>query len=304
VNRALEERDYAAVAELLRTLQPDAIHTEASVRHTIATAHPRSHLRDWVAEEDGSIVAYATSMAMWWRSGDMARAWVGVRPDARGRGLGAALADKVAANVRDLSPASVVTVTIEEDGRRFASSRGFAIERVDRVSVVDPRSADLSELADRRSAAEAAGYRVATPRDVDLRALYEAEVETANDMPGATASTVTFDEWLHDASDHPTVSWDGSTVVVRDGAPASLCWLSVDAVNRRARNEHTGTVRAHRRRGLAMLAKLATIAWARDNGIDEIVTDNAETNEGMLAINERLGYRPLLGRRRWVKELG
>jgi RimJ/RimL family protein N-acetyltransferase len=52
-----------------------------------------------------------------------------------------------------------------------------------------------------------------------------------------------------------------------------------------------------------MLAKLATIAWARENGIDEIVTDNAEENEGMLAINERLGYRPLLARRRWVKAL-
>ena len=39
------------------------------------------------------------------------------------------------------------------------------------------------------------------------------------------------------------------------------------------------------------------------HGIEAILTDNAEQNVGMLAINERLGYRPLLARRRWVKSL-
>jgi GNAT superfamily N-acetyltransferase len=302
VIRALEERDYAAVADLLRMLQPDAIHTEASVRHSIATANPRAKLRDWVVEEGGAIVAYATSFAVWWRAGDDARAWLGVRPEARRRGLGAALGRKVSGHVRELAPTRLVTATVDDDGGRFASANGFAVDRLDRVSVVDPRSVDLSELAERRRAAEAAGYRVVTPHDVNLRALYEAEREIADDMPGAFPSVVTFEEWLHDASDHPTVSWDGSAIVVREGASVAQCWLSVDPVNRRGRNEVTGTVRAHRRRGLAMLAKLATIAWARENGIEEIVTDNAEKNEGMLAINERLGYRPLLVRRRWVKD--
>jgi RimJ/RimL family protein N-acetyltransferase/GNAT superfamily N-acetyltransferase len=303
VIRTLEERDYAAVADLLRTLQPDAIHTEASVRHTIVTANPRAQLRDWVTEEGGAIVAYATSFAVWWRAGDDARAWIGVRPKARGRGLGTELAGTVSEHVRELAPARLVTTTVDEDDGGFASARGFAVDRLDRVSVVDPRSVDLSEFAERRRAAEAAGYRLVTPRDVDLRALYEAELEIANDMPGASPSVLTFEEWLHDATDHPTVSWDGSAIVVREGAAVALSWLSVDAVNRRGRNEVTGTVRAHRCRGLAMLAKLATIAWARENGIEEIVTDNAEENVGMLAINERLGYRPLLVRRRWVKAL-
>jgi RimJ/RimL family protein N-acetyltransferase/predicted N-acetyltransferase YhbS len=304
VIRALEEHDHAAVADLLRSLQPDAVHTEASIRHTIARANPRAQLRDWVAEEGGAVVGYATSTAVWWRAGSAARAWIGVRQDARGRGLGTSLARVVSEHVRRLAPASLITVSVEDDGGRFASARGFTVDRVDVVSALDPRSADLSELPERRVAAESSGYRVVTPRDVDLRALYEAECEIANDTPGATPTVVTFEEWLHDASDHPTVSWEGSTIVVRDGAVVAECWLSVDTVNRRGRNELTGTVRAHRRRGLATLAKLATIAWARDNDVDEIVTDNAETNEGMLAINERLGYRPFLERQRWVKKLG
>jgi RimJ/RimL family protein N-acetyltransferase len=83
----------------------------------------------------------------------------------------------------------------------------------------------------------------------------------------------------------------------------SLAFLSVDLESRQARNEETGTARQHRRRGLATLAKLATIRWAREHGIEAILTDNAEANTGMLAINDRLGYRPLVARQRWIKAL-
>ena len=50
--------------------------------------------------------------------------------------------------------------------------------------------------------------------------------------------------------------------------------------------------RAHRRRGLARLAKLATIRWAEANGVEWRLTANAEANAGMRALNESLGYRP------------
>lgn len=138
----------------------------------------------------------------------------------------------------------------------------------------------------------------------DLRGLFALDLEAMDDMPGGEAAHgMTFEEWVHDLAENPDLSSEGSSIVVHDGKPVALTLLAVDELARRGRNEETGTARAHRRRGLATLAKLATIAWARDNGIDEIVTDNAEANEGMLAINERLGYRPLLARQRWVKDV-
>ena len=36
--------------------------------------------------------------------------------------------------------------------------------------------------------------------------------------------------------------------------------------------------------------------------IHRILTENDETNAGMLAINERLGYRPLYDQTKWVLE--
>ena len=48
--------------------------------------------------------------------------------------------------------------------------------------------------------------------------------------------------------------------------------------------------RAWRRRGLARALKQAELAWAAANGIAEIVTWTQRGNEGMRALNERLGY--------------
>jgi RimJ/RimL family protein N-acetyltransferase len=52
----------------------------------------------------------------------------------------------------------------------------------------------------------------------------------------------------------------------------------------------TGTLRSHRRRGIALALKLSAIDYARSIGTPRIRTWNATGNEGMLAINEALGF--------------
>ncbi len=42
--------------------------------------------------------------------------------------------------------------------------------------------------------------------------------------------------------------------------------------------------------------------WAAENAFERILTENEETNAGMLAINRRLGYRPLYDQTKWVLE--
>src|SRR5262249_12818142 len=86
---------------------------------------------------------------------------------------------------------------------------------------------------------------------------------------------------------------DGSFVVLAGEEPVSLAWLVVDRAQGLAGNQMTGTLREHRHRGLARLAKLATIRWAVASGIRRIGTGNDSTNRDMLALNEHLGYQPL-----------
>jgi GNAT superfamily N-acetyltransferase len=95
---------------------------------------------------------------------------------------------------------------------------------------------------------------------------------------------------------------NASALVLAAGRPVSIALLRVDLEGRQAHNDQTGTARGHRGRGLATLAKLATIRWAREHGIERIITDNSENNAAMLAINDRLGYRPFVDRRRWIRD--
>jgi GNAT superfamily N-acetyltransferase len=48
--------------------------------------------------------------------------------------------------------------------------------------------------------------------------------------------------------------------------------------------------RSWRRRGLAEALKREKLAWAAANGVEEIATWTQRGNEGMRALNERLGY--------------
>ena len=77
----------------------------------------------------------------------------------------------------------------------------------------------------------------------------------------------------------------------------SLAWLLVDRERRRAENEWTATLPQLRGQGLARLAKFATIRWASENGIAEIVTGNDPDNLPMRELNRRLGYGELSVRR-------
>ena len=53
----------------------------------------------------------------------------------------------------------------------------------------------------------------------------------------------------------------------------------------------TGVRRDWRRHGVALALKLMAIDYAKSKGAPQVYTENATTNVGMLAINERLGFQ-------------
>jgi GNAT superfamily N-acetyltransferase len=303
--RALRSGDFSAVAALLAGLRGDNLYTARGVRYDVESEPSRAQGARWVADRDG-VVGYAVAMRYWWRRTNDAYAWVGVLPEARDQGIGALLWSRVVRHLDALGVDSVVTDVVDDEaGEAFVRSRGFHLDRTDRVSVLDPRTVDLSELPERERRAAAQGYDLVSLGSVqDLHALYELSLATGDDTPGIEApQIVSFEEWERSMLRFPDLDAEASAVVVKGGVPVSLSLLSVDLASRRARNEETGTAREHRRHGLATLAKLSTVRWAAEHGIQAILTDNAEQNLAMLAINDRLGYRPLIARRRWVKSL-
>jgi GNAT superfamily N-acetyltransferase len=302
--RPLREEDVAAVAGLRITVNPHQIVTPRSVWYRATRTVERARRRDWVAEIGGEIVGYAQAAFEWSvPTPGKAYFWIGVHPERRGQGHGR----DVYSVARDylLAEGAVrlrTWVDADPAGERFVRTRGFVQGHVDRVSEVDPRDVDVSGLAQ----AETQGFRLAPVAEVRerLRDLYEICAAGERDMPGEEPETeLDFESWRRDEFDLPGLSRDGSFVALAVGRPVSLAFLVVDRERRIAYNQMTATLPEYRRRGLALTVKLAAARWAAEAGIERLLTENDTENVGMLAINERLGYRPLYDQRSWALEL-
>jgi RimJ/RimL family protein N-acetyltransferase len=273
------------------------VQSEAGVRHLLDTFPPRAQAAHWIAAEGDGVVAWAFAHRRWRRARTNAYVWVGVLPQARGRGIGSELWALAETHVAELGVKRVNADAVgDRAGERFLLARGFERTRTVVVSAVDPRS--VTAVPEARAA-----YRLVPFADADLERLHRLDREVSGDTPGESEGyDHSFEEWQRELIDHPDFAANGSFAVLHGDEPVGWSVLSADLATGRGRNEGTGVARAHRGRGLATTAKLAQLRWAGDAGIKRVITDNDETNAPMLAINRRLGYEPFTERRGFVRE--
>jgi GNAT superfamily N-acetyltransferase len=190
-------------------------------------------------------------------------------------------------------------VDADEAGVRFLQERGFERTDADIVSELVLRDAVLEEPP------APAGFRLAPlaqARD-RLEELFAVCAAGEIDMPGDEPDTaLTLADWKLDDFGVPDISDDGSFVALESDRVVSLAFLAVDPARKLGYNQMTATLPEFRRRGLALAVKLAAAHWAQANGFERILTENDETNTGMLAVNARVGYRPLYEQTKWVLE--
>lgn len=291
--RRFETEDAGQAAELLDVLSPASVQTAESLRHRQSSEPERARRLSWVAVEGGDVIGFATAHFQWFggeaRKG---RIWAGVREDRRLRGIGAALWNTA---VEHLRGARKHTVEVDDGpaGLAFVERRGFTQYDAEVISRLDPRTCRLAAKPHQ-------GLRVIRLRDMldRDRELFEFYGKAGAMPPGDVENRVTFEEWRLVILGNPLLDEAASVVVAdTDGQIVSLSWLLVDHVRRRAENEWTATLPQLRGRGLARLAKLASIRWAAEHGIAEIVTGNDPNNRPMRELNRRLGYRELFLRR-------
>lgn len=299
--RELREEDAAAVAALRVAVNPHQVETAATVRHWGSRGIEREQWWDWVAELDGQIVASAFANFEWSvPTAGKGRFWIGVLPGWRRRGIGGALYEHVLEYLRERGARRARTwVDDDADGTRFVERRGFTKHGADRVSELDLLHTPLSEPQVQ------AGFRLvplaeAREREQDLYAICAAG---ELDMPGDEPETeLRLDDWRRDDYGSPALSDEASFVALAGEHAVSLAFLAVDPSRRLAYNLMTATLPEFRRRGLSVAVKLASARWAAANGYERIVTENDAENEGMLAVNRRLGYRHLYDQVAWLLE--
>lgn len=228
------------------------------------------------------------------------RTWVGVRADLRQRGVGSRLWQEIEAHARAVGGLALRSWAVSDmpEGERFLLARGFTRSRRELQSWVDPRSIDASHLERSMADAQERGFRVTTLREVlphmepVLRRLFLAADHSA---PGhhASAPSVAANTFRRVMLQSPILDHDCSTVVLHGTEPVALCWLKGDLGLGRHGVEFTATAPAWRGRGLATLAKLSALDLAARAGVRWVGTANDEDNAPMLAVNRRLGHKPL-----------
>ena len=304
--RPFEPLDAAGLAALVHRLVPAWVLTERGLLYWLETQPERARHACWVAFDERGLVGWAESRLRWEFGPDAASVFVGVDVDHRRRGVGASLYELAEAHV-----AGVGRIYAESDGgddaRRFLLARGFREDRAERVSILDPRDVDPSLLPSLEARKAAEGFSLAPLADLpergpELHRLFEAvDADAPHSEP---LVPIAYEEWRSYILEQPDLDSEASFVVLApDGRAVAFSWLLVDRERRRAGIEMTGTLREYRRRGLARLAKLATIHWAVENGITAMYTGNDTENRPMLALNDELGFEPSIVYQDFVKEL-
>ena len=292
--RVFRDEDAHAAVDVLRASAKDWLHSPASLLHRLASHPPRARQRAWVAEADGQVVGFARARLRWEVSErSLGWLWIGVRPEHRGQSLGGALYDLAATHLLAAGAERLETYTDDSAGRTFLEERGFREQGGEPILRLDLGGADVSELNGLEQAKAAEGFRLVPLAEVldrprELHALYAVASEHVPEE--STVDDIRYEEWVAECLEDPDLSREGSAVVLHEERPVSLAFVVSDGEGRAA-NDLTGTLPEHRRRGLARLAKLGTIRWAAENGVDWMLTSNAEANAAMRALNESLGYR-------------
>lgn len=269
----------------------------------------------------------------------LGEAYVSVRPAYRGQGIGTSLADLAERLCRAAGRTVVLSATEQSSeprpgpeaiepgtgagrvwadaaGVRFATSRGYALEQVDRHSVLElPRT---SALRDRGAAARAVAgsdYRTHTWTDeapsawVDQVAVLLTRMSTDVPLGGIDVHEDPWDAervrvWEGEARDR---GHGMLTTAVEHAPTGTLAGFTVFTYSldrpEFVFQDDTIVLRGHRGHRLGMLVKvvnLDALATVRP-GTRRVHTWNAEENDHMLAINVALGFAPAGGWATWQR---
>ncbi|MER6997291.1 GNAT family N-acetyltransferase [Streptomyces sp. NPDC000410] len=302
--RDFRPSDAAAFAGVRQVAMPFMLTSAASVAFDAAHAHPDARYRLLVAVADGGEVIGTAEAGIAYDSPGprVGHANVYVHPERLRQGAGSLLVRAAEEHLAGAGATAVYSWVLDDPANRaFAERRGYRPSRSAHFLRLDLAGGTLPPL--RRP-----------PAGVELvpgsafadgpRPLFALHAETAADEPGDVDTECTdYEQWLTETWNHPLFSPELTAVAVVDGRPAAFSAARTDGGTRYG-TVMTGTARAFRGRGLAKLAKNASLHRARAAGFTEAFTGNDTGNRPMLAINTWFGYEMCATEVRHVHTLG
>ncbi len=290
--------DVAAFAHIRHLAAPYILWTPEAVVHRLAHTPAEARSRSLVAEEDGEVIGTA-QIGLVHDSPEPGQAFLNVyvHPDRFRRGAGGLLVRTAEEYLTGEGATKLFSWVLDGPADlAFAERHGYERRRASHFLRLDLAHGTLPPVP-----SPPPGVEVRTAADFadDPRPVFELDAATVADEPSDVDTEFTdYEAWLAESWQHPLLSRDLTTVVLVDGRPAAFTVAYTDGA--RYSTAMTGTVRAHRGRGLAKLAKTTALHRARAAGCTEAFTGNGP----MLAVNKWLGYEIRATEVRHVREIG
>ena len=296
------DRDYAAVAAFQNAYFPEHPKTVQEMRDQDTRRAAKLKTGRFMAQTPSSeiIGAGRYGQSPWNYDPHRFEVLVMTAPEKQKAGVGSALHAHVLESLAPLAPQKL-SCSAREDMTQsvsFAVKQGYKEEMRDwesKLTVAD-FDAGLWQAARQKTAESGITIRsradLASDPDRDQK-IWQAEMKIGRDVPSPDPfAALAFDEYEAEVLLDPHHLPDAFFVAV-DNATGD--YVGVSTLWKRGSDNDldtglTGVLRLHRRKGIALALKLCAIAFAKQYGAEFVRTDNASTNEGMLSINNALGF--------------
>lgn len=297
------DAEYEKIVELGNIVSPENPTSVEATQHRDNVREPQYLHQRLVVELDEKIVALASyGESPWSHLPGKYNLDINVHPDYRRRGIGTAIYDHITETLdrREPKPHLLTAGTRESktDAVQFLEKRGFekvmhwVISYLD-VTAFDPAkyAAIASNVAEQgiviRSFAELEGEAPVSSR----RKYYALDCACSEDEPNPGPLTLpTFEVFSRQVFDSPNFHPDGLFIALDgDDFVGMAGVMPNEEIPGEYGTEFAGTIRSHRRRGIASALKLRCINYAKGNGATRIKTGNEQKNP-MLQLNLKFGF--------------
>lgn len=281
------------------------LHVQSGSAPTVARALTQTQdtvgeemLRRRVVRSASGLMGYSYAARSPWHPPGAFQTEVFVQPFARRQGVGSRLMADI---VNWAAQQGAVALSTWASGKcpefvRFAERREFRVVQRFVTMVLELKHADERGLEEHLEAARRRGFSLFTFADTGqtLAArvkLYDLNRRLAPSLPGNGDDFPALEDYARDIIEAPWFRADGQLIAADGEHWVGLVGLGFYDEGKRLHNEFTAVDPTYRRRGVAQALKAWSVLLARGLGAEEIRTGNDATNEAIIRLNRRLGYR-------------